>query len=66
MKKVGSEEDKEKYGMLLDILTPVAKSYPSETGILSISRGLQCLGGSGYCDDYPGTVLPGRTDPPDS
>jgi butyryl-CoA dehydrogenase len=22
-------------------------------GILSISQGLQCLGGSGYCDDYP-------------
>jgi hypothetical protein len=31
----------------------VAKSYPSEMGILSISQGLQCLGGSGYCDDYP-------------
>ena len=53
MKKVVSEEEKEKYDLLLDILTPVAKSYPSETGILSISRGLQCLGGSGYCDDYP-------------
>jgi len=53
MKKVESDEEKEKYGLLLDILTPVAKSYPSETGILSISRGLQCLGGSGYCDDYP-------------
>jgi len=22
-------------------------------GIISISQGLQCLGGSGYCDDYP-------------
>jgi butyryl-CoA dehydrogenase len=22
-------------------------------GLLSISAGLQCLGGSGYCDDYP-------------
>jgi len=53
MKKVEIDEEKEKYGLLLDILTPVAKSYPSETGILSISRGLQCLGGSGYCDDYP-------------
>jgi len=52
MKKVGSDEEKEKYALLLDLLTPVAKSYPSETGILSISQGLQCLGGSGYCDDY--------------
>ena len=46
-------EAKEKYRLLLEILTPVAKSYPSEMGIQSISQGLQCLGGSGYCDDYP-------------
>jgi alkylation response protein AidB-like acyl-CoA dehydrogenase len=46
-------EDKEKYELLLDLMTPVAKSYPSEMGILSISQGVQCLGGSGYCDDYP-------------
>ncbi|MGD9300901.1 MAG: acyl-CoA dehydrogenase [Desulfobacterales bacterium] len=46
-------EDKEKYHLLLEILTPIAKSYPSEMGIISISQGLQCLGGSGYCDDYP-------------
>jgi alkylation response protein AidB-like acyl-CoA dehydrogenase len=46
-------EAKEKNELLLDLLTPVAKSYPSETGLLSISQGLQCLGGSGYCDDYP-------------
>jgi len=46
-------EEREKNELLLDILTPVAKSYPSEMGLLSISAGLQCLGGSGYCDDYP-------------
>jgi butyryl-CoA dehydrogenase len=46
-------EEKEKNELLLDLLTPVAKSYPSEMGLLSISLGLQCLGGSGYCDDYP-------------
>ena len=51
--KVLEGEDREKYHLLLEILTPVAKSYPSEMGILSISQGLQCLGGSGYCDDYP-------------
>ena len=38
---------------LLDILTPIAKTYPSETGILSVSAGLQCLGGYGYCDEFP-------------
>ncbi len=46
-------EEKEKNELLLDLLTPVAKSYPSEMGVLSISQGVQCLGGSGYCDDYP-------------
>jgi butyryl-CoA dehydrogenase len=46
-------EEKEKNELLLDLLTPVAKSYPAEMGLLSISAGLQCLGGSGYCDDYP-------------
>ena len=53
LKKVGSDAEKKKYALLLDLLTPVAKSYPSEAGILSISQGLQCFGGSGYCDDYP-------------
>ena len=53
LKKVGSDEEKIKYALLLDLLTPVAKSYPSEMGILSISQGIQCLGGSGYCEDYP-------------
>ena len=51
--KVLGGEDREKYHLLLEILTPIAKSYPSEMGIISISHGLQCLGGSGYCDDYP-------------
>jgi butyryl-CoA dehydrogenase len=51
--KVGSDDERETYALLLDLLTPVAKTYPSEMGILSISQGLQCFGGSGYCDDYP-------------
>jgi butyryl-CoA dehydrogenase len=51
--KVLEGQEKEKYRLLLEVLTPVAKSYPSEMGVFSISQGLQCLGGSGYCDDYP-------------
>jgi len=51
--KVLDGEDRETYRLLLEILTPVAKSYPSEMGIQAISQGLQCLGGSGYCEDYP-------------
>jgi butyryl-CoA dehydrogenase len=46
-------EEREKYELLLDILTPIAKTYPSEMGILAVSQGLQCLGGYGYCDEFP-------------
>jgi alkylation response protein AidB-like acyl-CoA dehydrogenase len=46
-------EEKENYELLLEILTPVVKTYPSEMGILSLSQGLQCLGGYGYCDEFP-------------
>ncbi|MFO7708024.1 MAG: acyl-CoA dehydrogenase [Desulfobacterales bacterium] len=51
--KSSEKAENEKYNLLLEILTPVAKSYPSEMGVHSISQGLQCLGGSGYCEDYP-------------
>ena len=53
LQHIVSEDEKEKYNLLLEILTPIAKSYPSEMGVHAISQGLQCLGGSGYCDDYP-------------
>ena len=53
MEKLTDGEEKERYSLLLDLLTPVAKSYPSEMGIQSVSQGLQCLGGYGYCDDFP-------------
>jgi butyryl-CoA dehydrogenase len=51
--RVLSGEEKEKNELLLDLLTPVAKTYPSEMGILSVSQGLQILGGYGYCDEFP-------------
>ncbi len=53
MARVSDGEEKECYDLLLDLLTPVAKSYPSEMGIFSVSQGLQCLGGYGYCDEFP-------------
>ncbi len=45
--------DKKQYHLLLELLTPVAKSFPSEMGIHSVSQSLQCFGGYGYCDDFP-------------
>jgi butyryl-CoA dehydrogenase len=51
--RVAEGEEREKYSLLLDVLTPVAKTYPSEMGILAVSQALQCLGGYGYCDEFP-------------
>ncbi|WP_116105690.1 acyl-CoA dehydrogenase [Lewinella sp. IMCC34191] len=39
--------------LLLELLTPIAKSFPSEYGIESVSMGMQVLGGAGYTDDFP-------------
>lgn len=46
-------EEKENYHLLLELLTPIAKTYPSEMGRESISNGLQVLGGYGFCSDFP-------------
>jgi len=49
----GPMEEREKYHELLELLTPIAKTYPSEMGRISISNGLQILGGYGFCSDFP-------------
>ncbi len=46
-------EDREKYSLLLDILTPVAKTYPAEMGLQSVSQSLQTFGGYGFTEDFP-------------
>lgn len=46
------EAEREKYRQLLEIITPVAKTYPSEMGIISVNNGVQVLGGYGFCSDY--------------
>jgi butyryl-CoA dehydrogenase len=53
MARLSKGEKKERFSLLFDLLTPAAKTYPSEMGILSVSQGLQCLGGYGYCDEFP-------------
>jgi butyryl-CoA dehydrogenase len=50
---VAVNEDGEKYGLIADLLIPVVKSYPAEMGILSTSAAIQCLGGYGFCRDFP-------------
>jgi alkylation response protein AidB-like acyl-CoA dehydrogenase len=46
-------EERERYELLLDLLTPVAKSYPSEMCCLTTSAAVQILGGYGYTTDFP-------------
>ncbi|GJM36209.1 MAG: acyl-CoA dehydrogenase [Saprospiraceae bacterium] len=53
MSEAGPEEDRVRYHDLLELLTPIAKTYPSEMGRVSISNGVQVLGGYGFCTDFP-------------
>lgn len=46
-------EARERAGLLLDILTPVAKSWPSEHCLEANKWAIQILGGYGYTRDYP-------------
>ncbi|MBT8297103.1 MAG: acyl-CoA dehydrogenase [Maribacter sp.] len=45
-------KEREKYLLLLEMLTPIVKTYPSEMGSVSVSNGLQVLGGYGFCSDF--------------
>ena len=45
-------DERERYRNLLEMLTPIAKTYPSEMGLISVSNGLQVLGGYGFCSDF--------------
>jgi len=44
--------ERKKYQYLLELLTPVAKTYPAEKGLEAVSNGLQVLGGYGFCSDF--------------
>lgn len=46
-------EAKENALLLLDFLTPIAKSYPSEMCCLTTSAAVQIHGGSGYTTEFP-------------
>jgi alkylation response protein AidB-like acyl-CoA dehydrogenase len=44
--------ERERAGLILDILTPIAKSFPAERGFESTSLALQIHGGYGYSSEY--------------
>ncbi|MDX2286115.1 MAG: acyl-CoA dehydrogenase [Bacteroidia bacterium] len=50
---VSEGEEHDRYELLLELLTPVVKTFPSEMGVQSVSAGLQVLGGGGFCEDFP-------------
>lgn len=45
-------EEKEKFNLLLELLTPITKTYPAEKGIEATSNAVQILGGYGFCHDF--------------
>jgi butyryl-CoA dehydrogenase len=47
-----TEAERHRYLMMLELLTPVVKTYPSEMGATAVSNGLQVLGGYGFCSEY--------------
>lgn len=48
-----SEEERENWRQVLEILTPVCKAYGSDIAFESINLALQCYGGAGYIEEYP-------------
>lgn len=53
-KKKGTKnsEERNKYTQLLNLLTPVAKTYGAEEGVSSVNMAMQVLGGYGYTEDF--------------
>lgn len=45
-------EERASYNGLLELLTPVVKTYPAEKGKEAVDTGLQVLGGYGFCMDF--------------
>ncbi|MCV6627697.1 MAG: acyl-CoA dehydrogenase [Cellvibrionaceae bacterium] len=48
-----TEEARKQAFTLLDLITPMVKSFPSKYGLAANNHALQILGGSGYIREYP-------------
>ena len=51
--RTGSAETSDEARLLLEVLTPIAKSWPSEWCLEANSLAIQVLGGYGYTRDFP-------------
>jgi alkylation response protein AidB-like acyl-CoA dehydrogenase len=47
------EAQRSHYADLVDFMTPIIKAYCSDMGFRVCETAVQCLGGYGYCKDYP-------------
>ena len=47
-----SDDERDRAGLLLDILTPIAKSWPSQWCLEANSLAIQVMGGYGYTREY--------------
>ena len=45
--------EREHYQDLVDFMTPIIKAYCSDMGFRVCETAIQCLGGYGFCKDYP-------------
>lgn len=52
-KRTGTDDQKNRAHALLDLLTPIAKSWPSEWCLEANNLAIQVLGGAGYTRDFP-------------
>lgn len=52
-KRTGTQADTDRAATLLELLTPIAKSWPSEWCLEANSLAIQVLGGAGYTRDFP-------------
>ena len=50
--KTSEGEEKEKNHLILELLTPMVKSYPAEMSILTTSAALQIFGGYGFTKEF--------------
>ena len=46
-------EEKQHYQYLVDFMTPIIKAYCSDMGFRVCETAIQCLGGYGFCREYP-------------
>ncbi|MCK9275240.1 MAG: acyl-CoA dehydrogenase [Syntrophales bacterium] len=48
-----SEEERNKYGGYVEIMTPICKAFSSDRGVEICSKAMDVYGGYGFCQEYP-------------